>query len=103
MNNQWWIEMLKAAAPELEFDWLEADDESSVDDQLELIGTRVTVQLGDGYVAINEEIRDENDNFIGLTDFGIYDYNPALIPQIVAKLRGFERYVSSCPSSLSPA
>lgn len=82
---------MRVAAPELDFDWLEADDES-VDDQLELIGTRVTVQLGDGYVAINEEIRDENDNFIGLTDFGIYDYNPAAIPQIVAKLRSFERF-----------
>lgn len=91
MNHKWWIDMLRAAAPELDFDWLEADDES-VDDQLELIGTRVTVQLGDGYVAINEEIRDENDNFIGLTDFGIFDYNPESIPEIVAQLRSFERF-----------
>lgn len=91
MNNKWWIDMLKAAAPELDFDFVEAED-GSVDDQLELIGTRVTVQLGDGYVAINEELRDEDDNFIGLTDFGIYDYNPAVLPQIVAKLRSFERF-----------
>lgn len=91
MNHKWWVDTLKAAAPELEFDWLEADDES-MDDCLEITGTRVTVQLGDGYVAINDEIRDENDRFIGLTDHGMFDYNPAAIPQIVAKLRTFERF-----------
>lgn len=91
MNHKWWVDMLKAAAPELDFDWHEADDES-MDDQLELIGTRVTVQMGDGYVAINDEIRDEDDKFIGLTYNGMFDYNPAAIPQIVAKLRTFERF-----------
>lgn len=91
MNNEWWIKLLREAAPELDFDEIEAADES-VDQCLELTGTRVTVQMGDGYVAINDELHDENGRFIGVTDHGMFDYNPAAIPQIVAKLRSFERF-----------
>lgn len=91
MNNKWWVDMLKAAAPELDFDWHEADDES-MDDCLEITGTHVTVQMGDGYVAINDELHDESGQFAGFEEHGIFDYNPASIPQIVAKLRSFERF-----------
>ncbi len=91
MNHKWWIDMLKAAAPELDFDWLEADDES-VDDQLELIGTRVTVQLGDGYVAINEDFFHEDGSLVAVAHKWVGDYNPESIPEIVAQLRSFERF-----------
>ena len=91
MNNEWWIKLLREAAPDLGFDAIEAEDES-VDDSLQLDGTNVSVQLGDGYVAVNKELFDEDGNFIGIEDFGMWDYNPSSIPQIVAKLRTFERF-----------
>lgn len=91
MNHKWWVDMLKAAAPELDFDWLEADDES-VDDQLELIGTRVTLQLGNGYVAINEDFFHEDGSLAAVANKWVGDYNPESIPEIVTQLRSFERF-----------